>query len=67
MIMSWKDLSEQSDLVIWKFLINKNARDSNNCDQIDSDDDIDGNDKFTKREHKESSSPSPTVMLMDQK
>ena len=58
----WEDLSEQSDLVLWKLLTDKNARESNNRDQTDSDDDIEGNDKFKERELKESSSHFPTVM-----
>ena len=40
--MSLEDLSEQSDLVLWKLLGNKNARRSTNNDQTDSDDDTDG-------------------------
>ena len=41
---------------------------SNNRDQVDSDDDVEGNDKFKERELNESSSPFPTVMysVMDQ-
>ena len=35
---------------------------SANRDQIDSDDDIEGNDKVKERELKESFSPFPTVM-----
>ena len=58
----WEDLSEQSDLVLWKLLTDKNARESNNRDQTDSDDDIEGNDKFKERELKESSSHFQTVM-----
>ena len=33
-----------------------------NRDQTDSDDDVDGNDKFKEKELKDSSSPFPTVM-----
>ena len=40
--MSLENLSEQSDLVLWKLLGNKNARRSTNNDQTDSDDDTDG-------------------------
>ena len=40
----------------------KNAGESNNRDQTDSDDDIEGNDKFEERELKESSSPFQTVV-----
>ena len=58
----WEDLSEQSDPVLWKLLTDKNAQESNNRDQMDSDDDIEGNDKFKERELKESSSHFPTVM-----
>ena len=58
----WEDKSEQSDLVLWKFLTDKNAGESNNRDQSGSDDDIEGNDKFKERELKESSSHFPTVM-----
>ena len=35
----WEDLSEQSDLVLWKLLTDKNAQESNNKVQTDSDDD----------------------------
>ena len=35
----WKDLSEQSDPVLWRLLTDKNAQESNNKDQTDSDDD----------------------------
>ena len=45
-----------------KLLSNKNVSESNNSDQIDSDDDVEGNDKFEERELKESSSPFLTVM-----
>ena len=41
---------------------NKNAGESNNRDQTDSNDDIEGNDKFKERELKVSSSPFPSVM-----
>ena len=58
----WEDLSEQSDLVLWKGLTDKNTQESNNRDRTDSDDDIEGNDKFKEREFKESSSYFPTVM-----
>ena len=61
-----EDSNEQSDLVLWKLLTNKNVTESNNSDQTDSDDDT-RHDKFTERELKESSSPFPIVMLMDQK
>ena len=40
----------------------KNARESNNSDQTDSDDDIEGNDEFKERELTEPSPPFPTVM-----
>ena len=55
-------LSEQLDPVLWKVLTDKNAGESNNRDQTDSDDDIEGKDKFKERELKESSSHFPTVM-----
>ena len=58
----WEDLSEQSDPVIWRLLTDKNARESNNRDQADSDDDIEGNYKFKERELKESFAHFPTVM-----
>ena len=58
----WENLNVQSDLVLWRLLIDKNARESYNSDQTDSDDDIDGNDKFKERELKESSSPFPFAM-----
>ena len=45
----WEDLSEQSDLVLWKRLTDKNTQESNNRDRTDSDDDIEGNDKFKER------------------
>ena len=45
----WENLSEQSDLVLWRLLTDKNARESNNSDQTGSHDDIDGNDKFKER------------------
>lgn len=35
----WEDSSQQSDLVLWKFLTDKNARESDDCDQTDSDGD----------------------------
>ena len=50
--------------MLWKLLTDKNARESNSSDQTDSDDDIDGNDKFKERELNESS--APCMMLMDQ-
>ena len=62
----WEDFSEQSDPVLWKLLTDrntdKNARESNNSDQTDSDDDLEGNDKFKERELNKSSPPFPTVM-----
>ena len=40
----WEDFSEQSELVLWKLLIDKNtvknARECNNSDQTDRDNDI---------------------------
>ena len=57
----WEDLSAQSDLLLWKLLTDKNARESNNIDQMDSSD-IEGNDKFKEKELKESSSHFPAVM-----
>ena len=53
----WEDLSEQSYPVLWKLLSDKNARETNNSDQTNSDDDIERNDKFKERELKRSSSP----------
>ena len=48
----WEDFSEHSDSVLWKLLndknTDKNAREFNNSDQIDSDNDIEGNDKSKK-------------------
>ena len=58
----WEDLSEQSDSVLWKLLTDRNAGESNNKDQTDSNDDIEGDDKFKERELKESSLHFPTVM-----
>ena len=46
----WKDLSEQSDLVLWKLLTYKDNGESNNSDQTGSDDDIQGIDKVKERE-----------------
>ena len=52
--------------MLWKLLTDKNtdknARESNDSDQTDSDDEIEGNDKFRERELNESSPPFPTVM-----
>ena len=49
----WKGFSEQSDLLLWKLLTDKNtvknARESNNNDETDSDDDIEGNYNFKER------------------
>ena len=47
----WENLNVQSDLVLWRLLIDKNARESYNSDQTDSDDDIDSNDKVKEREY----------------
>ena len=44
----WEDLSEQSDPLLWKLLTDKNAQESNNIDQMDSND-IEGNDKFKEK------------------
>ena len=50
----------------WKLLTNKNTgkniRESNNSDQTDSNDDIEGNDKFKEREMNKSSPPFSTVI-----
>ena len=43
-------------------MTDKNVGKSNNIDQTDSDNDLEGNDKFKKRELKEPSSNFPTVM-----
>ena len=51
----WEDSSEQSDPVLWKLLTDKNASESNNSDQTDSGDDIEGNDRFKERELKDCS------------
>ena len=48
--------------MLWRFLTDKNARESSNSDQTVSDHDIDGNYKFEERELKESSSTFPPVM-----
>ena len=61
-IHEWEDLSDQSDTVLWKLLTDKNAGESNNRDQTDSDDDIESNDKFKEKELKESSSPFQVAM-----
>ena len=55
-------MSGESDPVLWKLLTDKKAQESNNIDQVDSDVDIEANDKFKERELKESSSHFPTVM-----
>ena len=47
--------------MLWKILTDKNAKESNNIDHTDSQDDLEGNDKFNKRELKESSSPFQIV------
>ena len=46
----WEDLSEQSELVLWKLLTYKDNGESNNSDQTGSDDDIQGIDKVKERE-----------------
>ena len=52
--------------MLWKLETDKNtdknARESNNSDQTDSDDDIEGNDEFKERKLRESFSPFPFVM-----
>ena len=48
--------------MLWKLRNDKNARGSNNSDQIDSDDDIEVNDKFKEGQLKGSSSPFPAVI-----
>ena len=58
----WEHLSEQSDLVLWKLLTDKNARQSDSSDQTDSDDGMEGLDKVKERELKESSLPFLNVM-----
>ena len=45
----WEGLSEQSDPVLWKLLTGKNVQESNNIDQMDSDDDVEDNDKFKEK------------------
>ena len=37
---------------LWKLLTNRNARKSDNSDKTDSENDLDGNDKFKEREFK---------------
>ena len=61
-IHEWEDLSDQSDTVLWKLLTDKNARESNNRDQTDSDDDIESNDKFKEKVQLK----NKFMMLMDQ-
>ena len=55
-----------SGLVFWKLLTgkhtDKDARESNSSYQSDSDDDIEGNDKFKERELNKSSPTFPTAM-----
>ena len=62
----WEHFNEQSDPVLWKLLTDKNtdknAGESNSNDQNDSDDDIEGNDKFKEREFNQSFLPFSTVM-----
>ena len=48
--------------MLWKLRTAKNARESNNSDQTDSDYDIEGIYKFKERELKESCLPFPTLM-----
>ena len=43
--------------MLWKILTDKNVKESNNTDHTDSQDDIEGNDKFNKRRLRESSLP----------
>ena len=58
--------------MLWKLETDKNtdknARESNNSDQTDSDDDTEGNIKIVERELNESSPPFPLlcIILMDQ-
>ena len=42
----FEDFIEQPGPVLWKLLTIKNVSESDNSDQTDSDDDIDGNDNF---------------------
>ena len=55
-------LSEQSDLILWKLLTDKNPEEPNNRDQTDSDGDEEGSNKFKEGEFNESSSAFPSVM-----
>ena len=41
----WENLSEQSDPELWKLLTKKNAKESYNRDQTDSDDNIERNEE----------------------
>ena len=54
--------------MLWRLLTDKNARDSNDSDQTDSEDDVDGNDKFKERDLKKSSwfFQLTCIILMDQ-
>ena len=63
----WEDLIEQWDPVLWKLLTDKNGQESNNRDQTNSDDYIEGNHKFKERELKESSSHFPTAMYNEER
>ena len=58
----WKDLSEQSDPELWRLLTDKSTTSSKNDDEMDSDDNIEGNDHLKEKEIKMSSVPYPTVM-----
>ena len=53
----------EKDSLLWKLLTSKNVTESNDSDQTDSNDDIEGNGKFKERALKESSSPSPTGVV----
>ena len=60
-----EDLSEQSDPALRKLLTDKNTQESNNIDQMDSNDDIEGNDKFRRRSLLHIFQ-LPCIMLMNQ-
>ena len=45
----WKNFWEQLDPLLWKHLADKNARESNNSDQTDSDEEVESNNKFKER------------------
>ena len=56
----WADITEQSDPELWHLLTDENAKSNNEDEQIDSDEEIDGNNHVKEKELKMSSVPYPT-------